>query len=279
MIVNSLLTRYKGGFSTDDDSASVSTYGRREGYLSLTEITNVPNVGIATDRYLSRFGSPLSAITANLSPTTTAATPYVGQWHPGATVTVPRPSTGTSAVAQVRSLTMTEDDEGNLLFAPELLTLLETRAAQTDLYLRRLGEGTLNGRAAAATIAGDIDADMKTGRVSTWEQVWSQDTPEVKESAQWTPSDYGRLVTVSVTLLTPGTTSTQVQVLVSGVPVSVSVNGSSSTTMTLPAGRFHVFGMVATQVDVSALTAVTAKTTAAGTGAGGLAVKVVVGEA
>jgi hypothetical protein len=279
MIINSLLTRYKGGFSTDTDDGSISAYGRREGYLSLTEITNVPNVGIATDRYLGRFGSPFSSITANLSPTTTAATPYIGQWHPGATVSVPRPSTGTSAVAQVRALTVTEDDEGNVVFAPELLTLLETRAAQTDLYLRRLGEGTLNGRAAAATVASDIDADMKVGRIQVSEQVFSQDTLEVKESAQWTPSDYGRLLTVSVTLLTKGTSSTTVQVLVSGVPVSVSVNGSSSTTMTLPAGRFHVFGMVSSQVEVSALTAVTAKTTAAGAGAAGLAVKVVVGEA
>lgn len=279
MIVNSLLARYKGGFSTDTDSSSVATYGRREGYLSLTEVTNAPNVAIATDRYLGRFGLPFSSITAQLSPATTAATPYVGQWHPGATITVPRPSTGTDAVAQVRALTMTEDDEGNLVFAPELLTLMETRASQTDLYLRRLGEGTLNGRAAAATVAGDIDPDMRSGRCQTWEQVFSQDTLEVKESGQWVPSDYGRLLTVQATLLTAGTTATTVQVKVSGVAVSTSVNGSSSSTMTIPAGRNNVFGMVTTQVDVSALTTVSCSTTAAGTGAAGLAVKVVVGEA
>jgi hypothetical protein len=47
----------------------------------------------------------------------------------------------------------------------------------------------------------------------------------------------------------------------------------------MPAGRYNVFGMVATQVDVSALTNIRCSTTAVGTGAAGLAVKVVVGEA
>jgi hypothetical protein len=279
MIVNSLLARYKGGFATDTDSTSVAAYGRREGYLSLTEVTNVPNVGIASDRYLYRFGSPFSSITASLSPTSTAATPYVGQWHPGATITVPRPSTGIDTSAQVRAITMTEDDSGNVVFSPELLTLLETRAAQTDLYLRRLGEGTLNGRAAAATVAGDIDPDMKSGRVQTWDQVFSQDTLEVKASPDWVPSDYGRLLIVNATIVTPGTTSTTLQVLVNGSPVSISVNGSASTTMTVPAGRYNVYGIVATQVDVSPVTNIRLSTTAVGTGAAGLAVKVVVGEA
>lgn len=279
MIVNSLLARYKGGFSTDTDSTSVAIYGRREGYLSLTEVTNTPNVGIATGRYLVRFGSPFSSITARLSPRTTAATPYLGQWHPGATVTVPRPSTGAATVAQVRAITTTEDDEGNVVFAPELLTLLETRAAQTDLYLRRLGEGTLNGRAAAATVAGDIDPDMKSGRVQTWEQVFSQDTLEVKPSADWVPSDYGRLLTVNATMVTPGTTATTVQVLVNSSPVPISVNGSVSTTLTIPAGRYNVFGMVSSQVDVSALTNIRCSTTSVGAGGASLAVKVVVGEA
>jgi hypothetical protein len=66
---------------------------------------------------------------------------------------------------------------------------------------------------------------------------------------------------------------------VNGSPVSISVNGSTSTTLTMPAGRYNVFGMVATQVDVSALTNIRCSTTAVGTGAAGLAVKVVVGEA
>ena len=279
MIVNSLLARYKGGFSTDTDSTSIGTYGRREGYLSLTEVTNSPNVGIATDRYLARFGSAFSSITARLSPTSTSATPYVGQWHPGATITVPRPSTGANSVAQVRAITMTEDDIGNVVFAPELFTLVETRAAQTDLYLRRLGEGTLNGRAAAATVAGDIDPDMKSGKVQTWDQVFSQETVSVNISPDWVPSDYGRLVTVNATMVTPGSTATTLQILVNSSPVSISVNGSTSTTLTMPAGRYNVFGMVATQVDVSALTNIRCSTTAVGTGAAGLAVKVVVGEA
>jgi hypothetical protein len=93
------------------------------------------------------------------------------------------------------------------------------------------------------------------------------------------PSDYGRLLTVNATMVTPGSTSTTLQILVNGSPVSISVNGSSSTTLTMPAGRYNVFGMVAAQVDVSALTNIRCSTTAVGTGAAGLAVKVVVGEA
>ena len=279
MIVNSLLTRYKGGYKTDSDGTSIGAYGRREGYLSLTEVTSLPNVAIATGRYLERYGSPFSTITARLSPATTVSTPYVGQWGPGATITLPRPSTGVATVAQVRSLTMTEDDNGNASFSPELLTLTESRAAQTDLYLRRLGEGTLNGRAAAATVAGDIDPDAKVGKVETWEQSYSQDTIEAKESPQWYPPNDGRVVSADVTILTPGTTATTLQVLVSGVPMSFQVNGTTSTTITVPAGRYHVFGMATAQVDVTALNAVTAKTLSVGAGAAGLNVRIIVGEA
>lgn len=279
MIVNSLLSRYKGGFTTDTDSTSVGTYGRREGYLALTEITAVPNVGIASNRYLTRYSSAFSTLTAQLSPTTVRSTPYVGQWGPGASVGIPQPSTGSTVTAQVRSLTMTEDEFGNVSFSPELLTLMESRAAQTDLYLRRLGEGTLNGRAAAATVAGDIDPDAKSGKVQTWEQSYSQDTIEAKESPQWYPPNDGRVVSADVTILTPGSSATTVQVLVSGVPISFQVNGSTSTTITVPAGRFHVFGMATTQVDVTALNAVTAKTISVGGGAAGLAIRVIVGEA
>jgi hypothetical protein len=277
-VANAILDRYEGGFNSFTDSGSIALYGRREAFISLADVNNV-NAAVASLRYLSDYRYPRSTLTATIEPSTTDSCPYVGMWGTGATATMPYPSQLTTTLAQVRSITVNEDADGVVDFSPEFVTVGETRGAQTDLYLRRLGGGTLNGRAAAATIARDTDPDTKSGRVTTQEQNFSQPTLASKESPAWKPADYGRLTTVWATILTPGTTATTLQIKVAGVAVSFQVNGSSSTTLTIPAGRYAIFGMATTHVGVTPLTNITCSTTAKGTGAADLSVRVTVGEA
>lgn len=277
-VANAILDRYEGGFNTITDSGSIALYGRREAFIALADINNI-NALVASNRYLQAFRYPRSTLTASIHPVTEASCPYVGMWGTGATVTMPYPSQLTTTTAQARSITVSEDVDGGITFQPEFVTVGETRNSQTDLYLRRLGGGTLNGRAAAATIARDTDPDTKSGRVTTQEQNFSQPTLNTKESPAWKPAEYGRLTTVWATMLTPGTTATTFQIKVAGVAQSFQVNGTSSTTLTIPAGRYAIFGMATSHIDVTPLSNITCSTTAKGTGAADLSVRVTVGEA
>ena len=280
-IKNAILTRFSGGYRTDTNSASISANGRRESFLSLTSTTDSASVSAGISGYLSVYNSGVTTVRAGLLPTSAAETPYAGLWGPGATVTVPRLSNSlTGETMQVRSITVTEDDAtGALSFTPELIRTAETRLQRADQQLDQLNAGTLNGRSAAATIAGDLDPDVRAGRVRTSEQDFSQDTLEVTDSPIKYPSDYGRLQSAFVTLRTAGSTATTVQVKVGGVAVTFSQSGgSSSSTITVPAGRDAVFCMTTAQVDVSPLVSTQVSTTAAGTGAAGLVVTLVYGE-
>ena len=180
----------------------------------------------------------------------------------------------TGETMQVRSITVTEDDaNGALSFTPELVRPASTRFEQADGQLRQLNDGTLNGRSAAATIAGDLDPDVKAGRVRTFEMTFSQPTIEVKDSGFEYPSDYGRLQSVFATLKTAGSTATTFVIKAAGFPVEFSQSGgTSSTTVTIPTG------MTVTQTDLWPTYSVQMSTTAVGTGATDLVVKLVFGE-
>ena len=280
-IKNAILTRYEGGYRTDTDASSISTNGRRESFLSLTSTTNSAATTAAIGEYLDVLDSGITTVRAGLLPTTAAETPYAGSWGPGATVTVPRLSNSlTGEVMQVRSITVTEDDGTAVLsFTPELVRPATTRFEQADGQLRQLNDGTLNGRSAAATIAGDIDPDVRAGRVRTFEMTFSQPTIEVKDSGFEYPSDYGRLQSVFATLKTAGSTATTFVIKAAGFPVEFSQSGgTSSTTVTIPAGRDAVFGMTVTQTDLWPTYSVQMSTTGVGTGATDLVVKLVFGE-
>jgi len=280
-IKNAILTRFEGGYRTDTDAGSISTNGRRESFLSLTSTSNSAATTAAIGEYLDTLDTGITTVRAGLLPTSTAYTPYAGAWGPGATVTMPRLSNSLAGeVMQVRSITVSEDDAtGELSFTPELVRPATTRFEQADGQLRQLNDGTLSGRSAAATIAGDLDPDVRAGRVRTFDVVFSQPTIEVKDSGVEYLSDYGRLQSVFATLKTPGSTATTLVIKAAGYPVEFSQSGgSSSTTVTIPANRDAVFGMTVAQTDLWPIYPIQMSTTGVGTGAADLVVKLVFGE-
>ena len=278
-IKNALLTRFDSGFRTDSSSSSISANGRREGFLALGQVRNSPNTTTAINQYLSTLGSGATTLTAEIVPTTTAETPYVGQWEPGASITVPRPSNaGAAETVQVRAMTVSEDDNGVVSFTPELIRSVETRASLTNRTIQRLGNGTLAGRSAAASIATDIDVDAKYGRVADSSTTFTKDTLEATTSPAYNPTDYQRVLSVFASLNTVGSTSTTFQILANNTPISFQVLGSSSTTLTIPAGVYAIYGVTTTHVEISPLVQLTCSIVTYGTGAAKFSAQVAFGE-
>jgi len=280
-IKNLLLTRTNAGYRLDQNSTSITAFGVRESFLSLTSTSDSASASGVITGYLNAYGNGDNVLTAELVPTSDVETPYVGLWGPGSTITVPRPSAENAPeVVYVRSMSVSMSDaNGALTFRPELIMQGTTARQQAELRLRALNAGTLDGRANAATIAGDLDPDVRAGRVRTSEQDFSQETVQVADSGIKYPSDYGRLQSAFVTLKTPGSTATTLQVTVGGVAVTFDQSGdTTSSTITIPAGRDAVFCMTTSQVNVSPLISTQISTTGAGTGAAGLVVTLVYGE-
>ena len=280
-IKNLLLTRTNAGYRLDQNSTSITAFGVRESFLSLTSTSDSASASGVITGYLNAYGNGDNVLTAELVPTSDVETPYVGLWGPGSTITVPRPSAENAPeVVYVRSMSVSMSDaNGALTFRPELIMQGTTARQQAELRLRALNAGTLDGRANAATIAGDLDPDVRAGRVRTSEQDFSQETVQVADSGIKYPSDYGRLQSAFVTLKTPGSTATTLQVKVGGVAVTFDQSGdTTSSTITVPAGRDAVFCMTTSQVNVSPLISTQISTTGAGTGAAGLVVTLVYGE-
>lgn len=280
-IKNAILTRYSGGYRTDTNSASISANGRRESFLSLTSTTDSASVSAAVSGYLSVYNSGVTTVRAGLLPTSAAETPYAGLWGPGATVTVPRLSNSlTGELMQVRSITVTEDDAtGALSFTPELIRTAETRLQRADQQLDQLNAGTLNGRSAAATIAGDLDPDVRAGRVRTTEQTFTKDTLEASVSPPWSPSEYVRVQSALVQVKTRGTTSTTLTIRQGTSPLTwLQSGGATSSTITLPANTDNILCMTTSHVRVAPTDQLSVEILTFGTGAAGLTVQLLFGE-
>lgn len=276
---NALLTRFDSGFRTDTDASSISANGRREAFVALSNVRSNANSDTIVAAYLANFKSGVTTVTAGVVPTTTAQTPYVGGWAAGASVTVPRPSnSGTGEVMQVRSVTVSEDVDGVLSFTPELMRKEESRSVLVNQQLQRLGNGTLNGRVNNAVVATGVDPDVSAGRVDMTEQQFTKDTLSVELSPYFTPSDYYRIEDVWVTLKTPGNTATTLQVLVNGSAQTFKIAGANaSSTITLPTGRYTVYGYITSHVLISPTSTVQVSIVTAGTNATGLNLKMRMG--
>ena len=100
----------------------------------------------------------------------------------------------------------------------------------------------------------------------------------METSPYFTPSDYYRIEDVWVSLKEPGTTDTTLQVLVDGTAQQFKIAGASaSTTITLPAGRYTVYGYITSHKQIAPTSTVQVSITAAGTGATGLNAKLRIG--
>lgn len=265
-ITNSIVVRYAGGYRTATVASSVSSYGKREGFLSLSSTEEITSADSALLQELASQAFLQEAVVLGIEPLTDGDTPYLGVWVRDE-ITAPDAS-GTATAYRVLSLSGSVDDEGWATFTPELETTTDTVSDRTKLWLKRLGDGTFAGRSAKATLVRPLGAQVLEGKVSpVVPPPFSQGTLAIESSPQWQAEVPFRLTQIDATLQTPGTTSTT---------VVVKKNGSTVVTLTLPAGRYHVVDLPVavtfTQTDY-----LNVATTVKGTGAKNLLVTFVGG--
>lgn len=266
-ITNALLVRYRDGYKTGF-SANLSTYGRREGFLNIGDVSEVNAVNATITQVLAVQSVLQEAVTIGVEPTSSDDTPYLGVWV-GDYVTAPA-ADGTPTSYRVVSMTATCDDEGFAKFVPELRTRTDEVAERTRLWLKRIGDGTLAGRSQKATLIRPLDAKVPSGKVEAVSPPgFSQFALSVAESEKYNVEDPFRLTQVDATLLSAGSTSTTVK---------VRKNGSDVLTVTIPANVTHVVEFPTTLSFVRG-DKLSVSTTAVGTGATGLYVNLIGGPA
>lgn len=272
---NALLVRWRGGYVTRTDSGSVGTYGRREAFLSTATLESSASTNAAADTALSLYSSPQSSITCAYEPANDAETPYLGVF-PGDTLSAPD-AAGNATTYRVEGFTVTEDENGELSYTPELSSLVETDRRRQQTWLARIGQGTLGGRSSSAALLDTLDPDVTRGRLPTQDRTFSKGVLAVEQSPPLLLSQNYRLTMLVVSLGTAGSSTTSVRILQGGSPLSFSVRGvggSTTSTLSLTAGQTRKIFLAPNGGDlpITPGTQLTVDLTAVGTGAENLVV-------
>jgi hypothetical protein len=265
-VTNALVLRYAKGYRTGADSSSVSAYGRREGFMSVSTVEELTSADQTVSQVLASQAVLQRSLVLGIEPQTDADTPYLGVWVRDQ-VTAPDQDRN-PAQYRVVSLTAQIDDEGWGVFIPELQTTSDVASDRTKLWLKRIGDGTLAGRSQKATIVRPLGTQVLEGKVSPISPPpFSQSTLEVSESAKWNPDDPFRLTQVDATLLTPGTSTTSVQ---------IRKNNTTVLTLSFAAGIYHVVSLPTT-ISFTQGDYLSVRTSVVGTGAAELLVSMIGG--
>jgi hypothetical protein len=118
VIANALLVRWSDGFIEVVDATSIAAIGRREAFLSAGNAPSVDEATRIAEAVLFQYATEQEEITAAVEPIDDDDQPYVA-FAVGDAITVPD-SSGTPVFRRVVGLTVTEDDDGDLTYAPEL---------------------------------------------------------------------------------------------------------------------------------------------------------------
>lgn len=128
-------------FTTRTSAGSVSTYGRRETFLSLANTADSALVTLASDQVLNNSATPADGVTVQLDPTGPQA--YL-DFEVGDRLWLVD-NVGTKTSYRVRSLTVTQDDAGLLQFVPELGTARADLDKRLARALARIERGNAGG--------------------------------------------------------------------------------------------------------------------------------------
>lgn len=265
MLVNALLVRWQGGYIEVEDAASIATYGRCEGFLSLGNVPSAEQATVQATAILNQRAAPQVSVVAGVEPTGVGDVP-LDDFGVGDSVTAPNQA-GVNESLRVKAVTVTEDAEGNPVFAPELSTVLEETEAAYARWLKRMANGTLHGTIESASPA--------TTSPTQAPQQQGGGLPELP------PFSFGGALTVS----TSGRYYPPINVQLTKMVVSLGTAGSTSTTVVLRKngaiiGTATVGGAAGNKVEVALAVSLQADTdylscsiTAVGTGATDLVVQ------
>lgn len=150
-LVNALLVRYANGFTYYSDSDSITAHGLHEGFLSLGQVADLDEVERTCEALFAVLAEEQTATTAVIEPVDTTEEPYSG-YLVGESVLCPDED-GVETAQEVVAVTVTEDPEGNPVFAPELGSRIKSADELLQDWQERMAGGTLGGFAQSATPA------------------------------------------------------------------------------------------------------------------------------
>jgi hypothetical protein len=142
-----LLVRWARGWHEVVNTGAVSSLGRSEDSLALGAQETLAEVERVAHAQLGQVAR--EAIEVDLVPTTPTDTPYAA-FMVADTVTVPT-SAGADATERVVALTVAEDENGHLTWAPELRDLILTQQERFEQAIARMGRGAMSGTSSVAT--------------------------------------------------------------------------------------------------------------------------------
>lgn len=147
---NALLVRWNGGWHEVTLPASISTHGRRVGLLSLSVDSLQEAIRIA-EKQLAIFGNQRGELSIGLEPAnvddlldplTTTDLPY-WQFYVGDVLGSPS--------QRVVQLSVKEDDDGNVTYAPVLNDVLMAAEERWEQAIKKMDDGTMRGDSKVAT--------------------------------------------------------------------------------------------------------------------------------
>lgn len=248
-IVNTLIVNWADGYIELADSASVTTYGRREGLLDAGSIYDVDALVRLADQNLAITKEPATSIVAAMDDVDAASgySPYVA-FGLGDSVTVPAIGGGTQSVRCV-GITVNEDGDGYLDVATEFSTVRDLTEERVQRWLTRTANGTLDGRSPTPVTSASSPSIFESAVVSASTFNMSTDgayAPEVGDSsAGRTPPAVGFLYRLTISATAGGTGTTTVR---------LNRNGAPMASISLPANQINAtYDLTITQVAKVAL--------------------------
>jgi hypothetical protein len=140
VLANVLLIRWVGGWTEVVDSASVTARGRIEATLSLGAVQSLEEAHRIGVEQLAIYATERTQVTAGIEPAGTADTPYRA-YTVGDTVTAPN-AAGSGVAQRVVAITVAEDEDGYVTYAPELNDLIVGAEERLTERIRKLSTGT-----------------------------------------------------------------------------------------------------------------------------------------
>lgn len=153
-MINALLVRWGGGWAEVRDDTAIAADRRREALLGLGAVQSVPEMQRVAQRQLAIFVDVRTEIAGDLGPRDETDTPYLA-FGLGDTVPVPD-HTGAAVRERVIGMTVAEDDNGALSYAPTFKDVIRNQAERWQETLTKMSAGTIGGESKVATPASSI---------------------------------------------------------------------------------------------------------------------------
>lgn len=165
---NHVLIEWGDGQLDGGISASESTYGRKESFLSISNVRNGPSAIRTAVATLTPLSTPATSIVVEIQPDSSGEIPYI-DFNIGDSVDVS--SAALTDSFRVVAITMQEDENGYLTWLPELATATDIYQQRQQRWLRRTANGTLDGQSRSATPSSEHI--LSSGKVQVREDTFS----------------------------------------------------------------------------------------------------------